>query len=235
MTIVANANGTTTIYATTSMSAAAAGAMSPDALLGYCQMQLGSIDDETTRQINAQQLQLQERTAVENVQSTLQGYGTTGPSSPSDLLKCRDAFDQAIASLPAGDPVASQLSAQESTMMNKYFPPVNGDANVGSTVYDSKGNSETVGFGNVDVTLGLGGVSIDGGQCYKWNAPANNDWQGTTQGLSNLADNIKSNSEIQMLQLQDLVSQRQQVVQQMTGMMTKEDQTLEEGAKAIGQ
>jgi len=38
-----------------------------------------------------------------------------------------------------------------------------------------------------------------------------------------------------MLSLQDLVSQRQQVVELATGMMSKEDQALEDGAKAIGQ
>jgi len=53
--------------------------------------------------------------------------------------------------------------------------------------------------------------------------------------MGNLADSIKSNAEMQMLSLQDLVSQRQQVVELATGMMSKEDETLTDGAKAIGQ
>jgi hypothetical protein len=228
MSIVNNANGTTTIYADAALGAGAADTMSPDALLAYCQMQLGSIDDETTQQIQAQQLQLQERTAVENVESTLQGYGTTGPQSVGDLMKCQQAFDQAIASLPSGDPVATQLTAQESTMMNKYFPTTTTAtfAAIPIDLYSSDGTP----------TIGFPGTSgPDGQPLHSWTAPANNDWQGTTGALSNLSDNIKSDSEIQMLGLQDLVSERQQAVEQMTGMMTKEDQTLEDGAKAIGQ
>jgi hypothetical protein len=63
--------------------------------------------------------------------------------------------------------------------------------------------------------------------------PANNDWQGTTDTLSNMADGIKSGAEIQMLQLQDLVSQRQQAVQLISGMMSTENQTLDGETKNI--
>jgi hypothetical protein len=38
-----------------------------------------------------------------------------------------------------------------------------------------------------------------------------------------------------MLQLQDLVSQRQQAIQLCSGIMSKTDETLEDQAKAIGQ
>ncbi len=38
-----------------------------------------------------------------------------------------------------------------------------------------------------------------------------------------------------MLTLQDLVSQRQQAVTLASGMMSKQDQTLEDEAKAVGQ
>jgi hypothetical protein len=233
MSIVNNANGTSTIYADAAMGAGAADAMSPDALLSYCQMQLGSIDDETTQQINAQQLQLQERTAVENVENTLQGYGTTGPTNPADFAKCQDAFDQAIRSLPSGDPVATTLASQEATMAANYFPAV--PANSGILPSLGAGPFFTSDGQPSSALVATNGLDPNGQQLYTWKAPANDDWQGTTTALSNLADNIKSDSEIQMLQLQDLVSERQQAVEQMTGMMTKEDQTLEDGAKAIGQ
>jgi hypothetical protein len=215
------------------MGAGAADAMSPDALLSYCQMQLGSLDDETTQQINQQQVQLQERTAVENVESTLQGYGTTGPANPADYAKCRDAFDQAIKSLPPGDPVATTLASQEATMAAKYFPPVQADSGL---ILSISAGPFFMADGSASRSLAsTNGKDLNGQQLYTWNAPANDDWQGTTGALSNLSDNIKSDSEVQMLQLQDLVSERQQTVEQMTGMMTKEDQTLEDGAKAIGQ
>ncbi len=64
--------------------------------------------------------------------------------------------------------------------------------------------------------------------------PENNQWKGTCDALGNIVGDIKSNSEIQMLQLQDLVSQRQQAVSLATGMMSKEDQSLEQLAR-LGQ
>jgi hypothetical protein len=45
---------------------------------------------------------------------------------------------------------------------------------------------------------------------------------------------IKSNAEIEMLKLQDLVSQRQQAVSLSCGMMSKEDSSLEQLAR-LGQ
>jgi hypothetical protein len=49
-----------------------------------------------------------------------------------------------------------------------------------------------------------------------------------------MADGIKSNSEIQMMQVQNLVSQEQQAVQMASGILSTENQTLEDVAKNIG-
>ena len=65
-------------------------------------------------------------------------------------------------------------------------------------------------------------------------APKNDDWKGTCQGLDNIVGDIKSNAEIQMLSLQDLVSQRQQAVSLACNMMSKEDTSLEQLAR-LGQ
>ncbi len=210
MTTVGNLVAVMNAYANAPTDASAGVSdMSPDALLAYCQMQLGSLDDEMTTQIDAQNLALQQRTAVESVQTALESFGTAGPQTNGDLNKCTAAFDAAIAKLPAGDPVAAQLSAQEQQMTSKYTEtPASALGVVSSVIPDS-------------ATLAK--------------PPQNDDWQGTTQAVGNLSDDIKSGAEIQMLQLQDLVSQRQQAVEQATGMMTKENDTLDDAAKAIGQ
>ena len=212
MSIVNNANGTSAVYVDTAVGAGATDTMSPDALLAYCQMQLGSIDDETSQQIQGQQLQLQQRAAVQNAATTLQGFGTDGPSTVGDYNTCVSAYDKAIAGLPSGDPVAEKLATQETQFKSRY------------------GNGEAL----LPPTMG-GIIPPADSTTPLLTRPTSADWQSMTGTLSNLSDNIKSDSEIQMLQLQDLVSERQQAVEQMTGMMTKEDQTLEDGAKAIGQ
>jgi hypothetical protein len=186
--------------------------MSPDALLAYCQMQLGGLDEEIKTQMDSQQSQLNQRKAVEKVQTVLESFGTQGPQNTDDMQKCVDAFQGAIGSLPPGDPMRAELQNQCDAMTQKYG-------------YNPGGQP------NYDEELGYVGTT----PAYLANKPQNDEWKGTTDALGTLAGDIRSNAEIQMLTLQDLVSQRQQAVQLASGMMGKEDQTLESQAKAIGQ
>jgi len=186
--------------------------LSPDAMLDYCQIQLSGLDTQIDGDIKQQESQLRQREAVQQAQTALEQYGTTGPQNSADFQKCVAALDQAAASLPPGDPVAAQLETFKNNMSSQYgFDP----SKVGQPQ---------------EVVLNLFPI----GDAGLTNKPQNNDWQGTTDALGNIADNIKSGAEIQMLQLQDLVSQRQQAVQLASGIMSKEDQTLEGIAKSIG-
>jgi hypothetical protein len=220
--------------------------MSPDSLLAYCQIQLGALDDQVTSQMNSQQLELAQRTAVQNVETTLEGFGDQGPSKGSQMHTCVVAFQNAINALPAGDPVAAQLEAQETQMVQQYgYQEVDTPAPQAALVPTLNAS--------LHIAAGLGTAAAIAAQVPAPSSPpalqappptvsyelatppANDDWKGTTDAVGNLADDIKSNAEMQMLTLQDLVSQRQQVVELATGMMSKEDDTLTDGAKAIGQ
>jgi hypothetical protein len=194
--------------------------MSPDELLEYCSMQLNGLNTEMTNQMNQQTLELQEREAVENAQTALESFGTTGPQNGGDFQKCLDAINKAAASLPPGDPVAEQLTSfgNQIAAQYGYQPPQTTTTNTAVFVHGHQVGESVY----QETSSGLA------------HPPANNDWQGTTDTLGNMADGIKSNSEIQMLSLQDLVSQQQQAVQLASGMMSTEDQTLESEAKNIG-
>jgi hypothetical protein len=194
--------------------------------------------------MDQQQTQLNERQAVEQAQTVLEQFGTTGPQNAVQFKQCTDAIDQAAASLPPGDPVAAQLEAFKAQISTQYgYTP-------GATLTDAESAQlqaaeSTVKSGppgpdgaivpdlermityvNAQVTI----AQLGGGLS---NPPQNSDWQGTTDALGNMADNVKSDAEIQMLKLQDLVSQRQQAVQLVTGMMSTEDQTVESVVKNI--
>jgi hypothetical protein len=226
--------------------------MSPDSLLAYCQIQLGDLDDQVTTQMSSQQLSLEERTAVQNVETTFESFGDQGPSGPNagdQMHTCVVAIQNAINQLPAGDPVAAQLEALGNQMVAQYgykeTDPVASQA-VGSPTANlgpppANGTPATssapLAHGASPVTLPAASPATPSSTpIYTLsNPPKNDDWKGTTDAMGNLADSIKSNAEMQMLTLQDLVSQRQQVVELATGMMSKEDETLTDGAKAIGQ
>jgi hypothetical protein len=54
--------------------------------------------------------------------------------------------------------------------------------------------------------------------------PHDGEWKGTIDGLAKLQEDIKGGAELQMLTLQQLMSQRQTAVQLTTNMMSKVDQ-----------
>jgi hypothetical protein len=220
------------------------GAVSPDTLLQFCQIQLGGLDGEVNTQMASQQTQLREREAVEAAQQVLASYGTDGPQSADQMQKCVDALDKAISQLPAGDPVAQKLTSFRDDMKSTYGY-TQGQALSQQETQEMTQDSNTIMHANMnpnDPGLKAGATAaqadlsrLQSKQAGTFTAP-NKDakqWQGTTDSLANIASDIKSNAEIDMLKLQDLVSQRQQMVQLVNGIMGKEDQTHEDLAKAI--
>ena len=192
-------------------------AMSPDALLTYCQMQLGTIDGEIGTQMTSQQLQLRQRSAVEAVQSALEACGSQGPSTAQQMKTCVDAFDKAIGELDKNDPVARQLTEKRDQMTTDYGY---------SAQSPTPEITETTSEGTF-TTPASDGLSLT-------KPPSGEAWKGTIDSVGNLTNDIRSSAEIGMLKLQDLVSKRQQAVSLVTGIMGKTDQALEDGAKAIG-
>jgi hypothetical protein len=225
--------------------------VSPDSLLAYCQMQLGDLDGQINDQMTAQETALREREAVQSAQSVLGQFGTAGPTKPADMRTCLNAVDNAAAQLPADDPVAKQLSDFRAAMVQEYGDPGRdltpdeqsqlADATTAANAaigYVERGLKGTVVVDQSSQLAAQATVkSLNDTQNGTFVAPnaATQQWQGTTAALDNVTKDITSSAEIQMLKLQDLVSQRQQAIQLCSGIMSKTDQTLEDQAKAIGQ
>lgn len=231
------------------LSGSAVAGLSPDALLQYCSEQMNGLDSQINTLMQQQEAQLNQEQAVESVQTTLESFGSTGPTSQAQYQQCVTAFQQAISDLPPNDPVATQLQTQLSTMEGKYGTPgtpLTSDqqtelanahaiaaegANLGVPgAPPSEAGGDSAAFLQAQATI----QSLQAQANGTFTAPSGTDWQGTTDNLSDLADNIKSNAQIQMLSLQDLVSQQQDAIEQATQMMTSEDNTLLDQAKAIG-
>jgi hypothetical protein len=231
------------IYPTSSGIDAGMTAVSPDTLLAYCQMRLGDLDGQIDAQMKAQKTALREREAVQGAQNVLAQFGTAGPSNPKDMQACVTAIDKAIAQLPSNDPVAAKLADFRKQLCDTYqFTPARPlTPQEQMTLEADQGIQNSIAHAGV-LSLGskmqeinrLNQIQTTG---YLGKPPDKDakEWQGTTDTLNSLASDIKSNAEIEMLQLQELVSQRQQAVQLASSMMSKEDQTLESQAKAIGQ
>lgn len=202
--------------------------MSADGVLAYCQIQLGDLDTQIQSQMTSQETQLHERQAVQQVQTTLQSFGTQGPTDGPGMQKCVAAFDQAIAQLGSNDPIAQQLAQKRENMMTQYgYALAPQEASFGRSV--SIGSTAVAWTEPTAPPLPSPPLKP-----VLKNPPQNDEWQATTADLGNLVQNVKDNADIQMLTLQDLVSQRSQAVSLSDGIMTKIDQTLESQAKAIG-
>ena len=224
--------------------------VSPESLLAYCQMQLGDLDGQIDDQMSAQETALREREAVESAQNVLGQYGTTGPTDAASMEKCVQAVNAAIAQLPANDPVAGQLATFLTNMRTTYnyqeATPLTADQQTElnnalaaqNSPYGYVGTSPSgISVNDPNQTATAVASKLQAQENGTFTAPNADDkqWQGTTDALNTIASDVQSSAEIQMLQLQDLVSQRQQAIQLCSGIMSKTDETLEDQAKAIGQ
>ena len=228
-------NGSTPVSYSTGFDAGVS-TVSPDSLLAYCQMQLGDLDGQIDDQMTAQKTALREREAVESAQNVLGGFGTAGPQDAASMQKCVDSLNNAIGQLPANDPVAGQLADFRDKMIKDY-DYVPGRALTSGEQLQLSASNMALAANSSDTNAAAIKANleqVENGTLTKPNADQK-QWQGTTDALATVADDVKSSAEIQMLQLQDLVSQRQQAIQLCSGIMSKTDQTLEEQAKAIGQ
>jgi hypothetical protein len=240
---MSNVNMGSTNSASSVMSATqfSANDVSPDQALAYCEFQLNGLDGELATQMNSQDLQLAQREAVENAQDALENFGTTGPQTPQQFQTCEAAISQAAASLPPGDPVAAQLTQFGQQIATQYgytapqalSPAESATLDQIPLLTSNSNGSVTPQFGGIFLTGNQAAlVALNNGSLS--NAPANNDWQGTTDTLGTMANGIQSNAAIQMLSVQNLASQQQQAVEMASGIMSTENQTLQDIAKNIG-
>jgi hypothetical protein len=216
--------------------------MSPETLLTFCQMQLGGLDSQITDQMNTQQTALRQREAVDSAAGVLESFGSAGPTTGPEMQQCVTALDSAIAQLPADDPIAQQLAEFRDSMTTTYdYHPGGQPTETQETELTQDGNVPNPGaYGTGAAQAAYADAQSDIARINAslqptFTKPGDGQWQGTTTALDNLSKDIASGAEVQLLKLQDLVSQRQQAVQLVTGMMGKADQTLEDQAKAVGQ
>jgi hypothetical protein len=254
MTTIDAATSSSNVYAAGSLTGATG--LSPEALLAYCQTQLNGLDGEIKNSIDRQNLELQEREAAETAQGALESYGDNGPQDQAGLQTCVDALTKAAASLPQGDPVAAELLSLRDSMAKQYgltqatpgralTPDEQAQLAAAQAVVNNPSPTSVFGgssgpsvfSGTLAPQFAAAQQTVDKLTAIQNGTPAgyddskkpkNDEWKGTCQTLSNYVGDIKSNAEIQMLSLQDLVSQRQQAVSLATSMMSKEDTSLEQ-------
>ena len=177
-----------------------------ESLLAYCELRLGDLDARIKVHMGTQDSALKQRQAVDNATSCLSQFGSAGPTTVKQVDDCRIGLEAAAKTLPDGDPIRDQLLAKAAEINHKYiFTPDPSHLVVTEGQYDRVGGTPEPQFAK----------------------QADGVWDADVQTVKKIGDEVKGNAELDMIELQTLVSQRQMAVQMTTNLMSKLDQTAE--------
>jgi hypothetical protein len=181
--------------------------MSPDALMAYCQSRLNSIDKQARDVFEQQQNLADEQTLLSNLVAQFQpftGNGTTDSSNTpaanqGQCLQLEEKIEDTIhqiSQIDPNSPALNQLMQLHDTVVASGTGPTTDPSNGRVITYygpPPDGTSDDI----------LGAPEIGG----------------YIQKLQGISSGINSNSELMMIQLQSLMSQRQTAVQLTTNLV----------------
>lgn len=166
--------------------------LSPDALLTYCQTRLQSLDGDIKQYMDNQRTQLAKKEVLQNLETVISDHNTVNKKS-EDLPKLEHAIANAYAK--AYKNLKAMGMDDEAAALKSAFKEV---------------------FPNGDITKDC--PSIKGSKIPTSTQSAFDKF---TQPLQDMVDEIGKNAELNMIQLQSIMSQRQTAVQLTTNMMAK--------------
>jgi hypothetical protein len=216
-----------------------------ESLLLYCQTQLSSYDDTISGFLNEQKLNLTRKKALSGIENTLKKYVNHADQAATDDIL--NTFKNAINSLPAGDPVRGAIEDKLHEFTSHTVPSPVAITNMGMHAFVNPGQPAVT-------RTSWGGYSAQPDPVTS--APAGNAGQAPPPGIPastaassngqqiyytseqmtafagdirSMLDNVNGNAEINMIQLQQVMSQRQTAVQLTTSLLAK----LDEGTKSV--
>jgi len=192
----------------------ATGELTPDTLMAYCQSRLNSIDSQVESSFNQQSAYNQERSDISDALQVLQ----SNPSGTTDPATCRQmeqTIEDLVTKIKAIDPNSPSIPKLEQLHDNMMA--------TGSGPYtDSNGTQHTFYTGNIT------------GRNDQDNDIGADEMNGFIKTLSGVNDDLNSNSELQMIQLQSLMSQRQTAIQLTTNLVQSLGDQTDKIAENIG-
>ena len=206
--------------------------LSPDAIIGFCEMQLNNYGAQISDLVSQQKQSMADQGVISNLKSQLEQQGK--PTNAKQMNQVYNDYQTALAQLPDGDPAKQQLQKACDDMCNTYgyTPPTPlNDTQVSQLQFDQKlGAVPIVGSAFQTEAQQLRDQATVGTLA---NPPSDAQWQGTVDDVGSVASNLNGQSQIQMLQLNQLSSMNQTAVEQAIQLVGKVDSTLLDEAKAI--
>jgi hypothetical protein len=190
--------------------------LSPEALLLYCQSRLQSIDSQIDTGLASQEKNNSELEQIGEVLADMKAFGS-GTTDPAVILKAENGLHDYIMDLKTNDPNNPNLSKLIDTYNQMVWSGSGGTAN---------------GFNGGDPDF----IDLQQHPPNESTTQGDNDYsadeaQGYIATVQSIHDNMNTDSELTMINIQSLMSQRQTAVQLTTNLM----QSLDDQAKQIAQ
>jgi hypothetical protein len=195
--------------------------ISPDALMAYCESRMNGIDTQIKSTFDQQQKTNEEQQVLGDALQTLQAFGdgtldstTLQQNANADQCKQMElAIESAIQKIRDIDPTSSaipQLEALHDKLMGTGTGPF------------PDGNGNVHGYYDPNYTKS----PPDGGHTEQDSNISPEEMKGFIDDLNNINSGLSSNSELQMINLQSLMSQRQTAVELTTNLIQTLDDTM---------
>ncbi len=192
-----------------------------ESLLLYCQTQLSSYDDTISGFLNEQKLNLARKKGLSGIENTIKKYANhLDQTGVNDINK---AFHTAMDALPPGDPVRGAIQAKADEFYKQTAPF---DANPNLTKQMTFAGTTIVNpFEPKSTVWGMPMTPLPSQQIFL----SSEQVTAYAGDIHSMLDNVNGNAEINMIQLQQVMSQRQTAVQLTTSLLAK----LDEGTKSV--
>jgi hypothetical protein len=183
--------------------------LTPEGLMAYCQSRLKSLDTQMTNIFNEQQGNSTVTQDIDSIAGLLNDAGNVPGQSSSNTNPNID------------------VTGTYQQIIGGYTQAI-ADAN-------QSGNAAIAGQLNTDLTNFENDIGYTGQPLSGTVSLSSNDVQGLQQNLKNYGNELNSDSEMSMINLQSLMSQRETAVQLTTNLVQSLGQQSQDIAKNIGQ
>jgi len=192
--------------------------LSPEGLLAYCQSRLQSIDSQIQSGLDSQEQTNSELEQLGQVLSSMKALAN-GSSDSTQIIAAENALGDYINSLKTSDPNNPELGALTQTYNDMVYSGSGGDP-----------NKLQGGPGFIDEAKYPPKHTDPRGDMNYGEA----EGQGFIASVQSAHDDMNSNSELAMISLQSLMSQRQTAIELTTNMMQSLDDQADKIAQNIG-
>ncbi|HEY3235617.1 MAG TPA: hypothetical protein VGJ84_12950 [Polyangiaceae bacterium] len=189
----------------------ASASLSSEDLMMYLQVQLGSMDTEIQTSLAQQTYALKQREALSKVEEIFNKHNP--PKDYEDWTSVKKDVSDAMKELAADDPVRKQVQEVLNDISQKHVsgaPAPQVPAKTPEAV-KSAIQKKTEATGNAQ---------------FKFSMTAD-EWKISLSSIQQARENVKSNADLEMVQLQSMMSQRQTCIQLATNIMSKMNQSYE--------